>query len=133
VANVYNVTGTWFTFALAFLYVVSNIGLFVFYRREHRDEFSRGKHLLIPAIGIIALGVVVYYPVNPLPPWPVSLAPFIVLGWLVVGGIVVAVIYRGDRARNLALAGAAMGESVESAIVERYSLDHPVPPPDAVR
>ena len=129
VANVYNVTGTWFTFALAFVYVVSNIGLFVFYRREHRDEFSWAKHLLIPAIGIIALAVVVYYSVNPLPAWPVSLAPFIVLGWLVVGGIVVAVVYRGDRAGNLALAGAAMGESVESAIVERYSLDHPVPRP----
>jgi hypothetical protein len=42
-------------------------------------------------------------------------------------------VYRGDRSRNLALAGAAMGESVEAAIVERYSLDHPVPPPDAVR
>ena len=133
VANVYNVTGTWFTFALAFVYVVSNIGLFVFYRREHRDEFSWAKHLLVPAIGIIALGVVVYYSVNPLPAWPVSLAPFIVLGWLAVGVIVVTVLYRGDRARNLALAGAAMGESVEGAIIERYSVDHPVPPPDAVR
>jgi amino acid transporter len=133
VANVYNVTGTWFTFALAFVYVVSNIGLFVFYRREHRDEFSWAKHLLIPAIGIVALAVVVYYSVNPLPAWPVSLAPFIVLGWLVVGGIVVTVVYRGNRAGNLALAGAAMGESVEDAIVERYSVDHPVPPPDAVR
>jgi hypothetical protein len=51
----------------------------------------------------------------------------------VVGGIVVAVVYRGDRAGNLALAGAAMGESVEAALVERYSVDHPVPPPDAVR
>jgi amino acid transporter len=133
VANVYNVTGTWFTFALAFVYVVSNIGLFVFYRREHRDEFSWAKHLLVPVIGIIALAVVVYYSVNPLPAWPVSLAPFIVLGWLAVGVVVVTVLYRGDRAGNLALAGAAMGESVEGAIIERYSVDHPVPPPDAVR
>ncbi len=133
VANVYNVTGTWFTFALAFVYVVSNIGLFVFYRREHRDEFSWAKHLIVPIVGIVALGVVVYYSVVPLPAWPVSLAPFIVLGWLIVGGIVVAVVYRGERAGNLALAGAAMGESVEAAIVERVRLDHPVPPPDAVR
>ena len=132
-ANVYNVTGTWFTFALAFVYVVSNVGLFVFYRREHADEFSWAKHLLIPAIGIVALAVVVYYSVNPLPAWPVSLAPFIVLGWLVIGGIVVSVVYRGDRAGNLALAGAAMGESMEAAIVERYSVNEPVPPPDAVR
>jgi hypothetical protein len=63
----------------------------------------------------------------------VSLAPFIVLGWLAVGVVVVTILYRGDRAGNLALAGAAMGESVEVAIIERYSVDHPVPPPDAVR
>jgi amino acid transporter len=133
VANVYNVTGTWFTFALAFVYVVSNVGLFVFYRREHGDEFSWGKHLVIPALGIVALAVVVYYSVNPLPAWPVSLAPFIVVGWLVVGVIVLGVVYRGDRSRNLALAGAAMGESVEAAIVERYSVTGPLPPPDAER
>ena len=46
--------------------------------------------------------MVVYYSVNPLPAWPVSLAPFIVLGWLVVGFVVLAYVYRGDRARNLA-------------------------------
>jgi hypothetical protein len=58
--------------------------------------------------------VVVYYSVNPLPAWPVSLAPFIVLGWLVVGFVVLAYVYRGDRARNLALAGLAMGETPET-------------------
>ena len=53
--------------------------------------------------------------------------------WPERGVVVVTVLYRGDRAGNLALAGAAMGESVEEAIIERYSVDHPVPPPDAVR
>ncbi len=133
VANVYNVTGTWFTFALAFVYIMANVGLFLFYRREHADEFSWGKHLVVPAIGSIALAVVVYYSVVPLPAWPVSLAPFIVLGWLIVGGIVVAVMYRGDRSRNLALAGLAMGEAVEESIVERVRMTEAVPPPDAVR
>jgi amino acid transporter len=119
VTNVYNVTGTWFTFALAFVYVMANIGLFVFYRRDHPDEFSWGKHLLIPVIGSVALAIVVYYSVVPLPAWPVSLAPFIVLGWLAIGVIVVAFVYRGSRASNLALAGAAMGESAGEAPVER--------------
>ena len=44
-----------------------------------------------------------------------------------------AVVYRGDRSRNLALAGAAMGEGVEDALIERYSITGTVPPPDAVR
>ena len=133
VANVYNVTGTWFTFALAFVYVMANIGLFVYFRRAHPEDLSWIKHFLIPLIGSVALGVVVYYSVVPLPAWPVSLAPFIVLGWLVVGCIVVAVVYRGNRSRNLALAGAAMGEGVEDALIERYSITGTVPPPDAVR
>ena len=72
VANVYNVTGTWFTFALAFVYIVANVGLYLFYRREHPTEFSWLKHLVVPAIGTIALAVVVYYSVVPLPAWPVS-------------------------------------------------------------
>jgi amino acid transporter len=132
VANVYNVTGTWFTFALAFVYIMANIGLFVFYRREHADEFSWLKHLVIPAIGSVGLAVVVYYSVNPLPAWPVSLAPFIVLGWLVVGCVVVAVVYRGPRAANLALAGAAMGEAVSESTAERLSVPEAVRPPDPV-
>jgi hypothetical protein len=78
-------------------------------------------------------GVVVYYSVVPLPAWPVSLAPFIVLGWPVVGCIVMAFVYRGNRAQNLTLAGAAMGEGVEEALVERYSITGSIPPPDAVR
>ena len=41
--------------------------------------------------------------------------------------------YRGDRSRNLALAGLAMGEAVEESIVERVRMTEAVPPPDAVR
>ena len=54
---------------------------------------------MVPAIGSIALAVVVYYSVVPLPAWPVSIAPFIVLGWLAVGIVVVFAVYRGRRAR----------------------------------
>src|SRR5215469_2565440 len=133
VANVYNVTGTWFTFALAFVYIVANVGLYLFYRREHPDEFGWGKHVVIPAIGSIALAVVVYYSVVPLPAWPVSLAPFIVLGWLVIGVVVVFAVYRGRRARDVSLAGIAMGEAVEHAIEERVLAHDQLPPPDGER
>jgi amino acid transporter len=133
VTNVYNVTGTWFTFALAFVYIVANVGLFLFYRREHPTEFGWGKHLAVPAIGSIALGVVVYYSVVPLPPWPISLAPFIVLGWLAIGVVVVFAVYRGRRADDLALAGIAMGEAVEHAVEERVLAHDQLPPPDIER
>ena len=132
VANVYNVTGTWFTFALAFVYVVSNYGLFVFYRREHRDEFSWVKHASSRPSGSGAgrRGLLLGQSAARL----AGLAGAVHRGRLAGG--------RGDRARrrlprrpprNLALAGAAMGESVEAAILERYSVTGSVPPPDAER
>lgn len=133
VANVYNLTGTWFTFALAFVYIAANIGLPFYYKREHPEEFSALKHVIVPAIGSVALVVVVYYSVVPLPPWPIALAPFLVLGWLLVGIVVLFAVFRGPRAAMLANAGVAMGEASADAISERYELPPPVVPADEER
>jgi amino acid transporter len=116
VANVYNLTGTWFTLALCPVYVAANIGLPIYYRREHPDEFSVLKHVLVPLIGTIGLVLVVYYSVNPLPAYPIKLAPFIVLGWLAVGIVVQALAYSGSRRALLDRAGAAMGENEEVGV-----------------
>jgi amino acid transporter len=133
VSNVYNLTGTWFTFALALVYIAANIGLPIYYRREHPDEFSVLKHIVVPAVGTVGLILVVFYSVHPLPAYPIALAPFIVLGWLVIGIVVQAVIYSGGRAALLSRAGAAMGEAAGDASAERYEYRQPVAPPDAVR
>jgi amino acid transporter len=118
VANVYNLTGTWFTLALAPVYVAANVGLFVYYRREHADEFSWLKHALIPLVGTAGLVLVVFYSVHPLPAWPIKLAPFIVLGWLAVGIVVQAIVYSGARRSLLGRAGSAMGEAPGSELGE---------------
>jgi amino acid transporter len=107
VANVYNVTGTWFTFALCVVYVISNVALPVYYLRFHRDEFNVLKHIVVPAIGTIALLTVVYFSLVPFPPFPILLAPIVVLAWLIIGIVVVLVIYRGERARRLDAAAAS--------------------------
>ena len=114
VANVYNLTGTWFTFALAPVYAVANVGVFFFFRREHPTEFNWIKHTVIPALGIVALGVVVYYSVVPLPAYPISLAPFIVLGWLAVGIAIVVWMVKTGNESLLAHASDAVLERVET-------------------
>jgi amino acid transporter len=114
VANVYNIIGTWFTFALAAVYAVANVGLFVYYRRNFPTEFNWIKHLVIPLIGIGALAVVVYESVNPLPAYPVSLAPFIVLGWIAVGVAILAWMIMSGRASLLAHAKDAVAERIET-------------------
>ncbi|MEA2637902.1 MAG: hypothetical protein QOE18_959 [Chloroflexota bacterium] len=114
VANVYNITGTWFTFALAPVYIAANVGLFVYYRRHHPAELHWFKHVVVPAIGTIALVLVVYYSVNPLPPYPISLAPFIVIGWIVLGGAILTWMVRSGRASLLAHAKDAVNERIET-------------------
>jgi amino acid transporter len=139
VSNVYNLTGTWFTFALAIVYAAANVGLPIFYRREHPDEFSIVKHIVVPAVGTVGLAAVVWASVDPLPDYPISLAPFIVLGWLAVGAVTQALVYRGDRAALLARAGVAMGEATGEATADPGSDHHEplpdpaAPPPDPVR
>jgi amino acid transporter len=106
--NLFDLFGVWVTFAMAFVFVAAGIGVFVFYRREHPDEFTWIKHMVIPLVGIIAICVVVYYSLVPYPSWPLSIAPFIVLGWLLIGIIIIAVMYRGERGVRLSRAGLAV-------------------------
>jgi amino acid transporter len=114
VANVYNITGTWFTFALAPVYIAANIGLFMYYRRHFPQELHWFKHVVVPAIGSVALVLVVYYSVNPLPAYPVSLAPFIVIGWIVLGAAILAWMVGSGRGSMLAHAKDAVLERVET-------------------
>jgi amino acid transporter len=114
VANVYNITGTWFTFALAPVYIAANVGLFLYYRKNFPEELHWFKHIVVPIVGIVALILVVYESVNPLPAYPVSLAPFVVLGWIAIGLGVLAWMVSTGRESLLAHAKDAVLERIET-------------------
>jgi len=114
VANVYNITGTWFTFALAPVYAAANVGLFYYVRKHHRGEFHWFKHVLVPLIGTIALACVVYYSLNPLPAWPIKLAPLVVVLWLALGVVMLFAMIASGRESMLARAGDAVAERIET-------------------
>jgi len=114
VANVYNITGTWFTFALAPVYAAANVGLFYYVRKHHPGEFHWFKHVLVPLIGTIALGCVVYYSLNPLPAWPIKLAPLVVVLWLALGVVMLFAMIASGRESMLARAGDAVAERIET-------------------
>ena len=61
---------------------MANIGVFILYRRDHRSEFNVILHVVFPVVSSIALIVVGWYSLNPLPAWPIKLAAPIVLVWL---------------------------------------------------
>jgi amino acid transporter len=114
VANVYNITGTWFTFALAPVYAMANLGLFVYVRKHHPQDFNWFKHAIVPAIGTIALGFVVYYSLNPLPAWPIKLAPLVVVLWFAAGIVALVFMIASGRESLLARAGDAAAERMET-------------------
>jgi amino acid transporter len=120
VANVYNVTGTMFTFALIPVYIMANIGVFFLYTRTHRDEFNPIYHVVFPIVSSIALIIVGYESLNPLPPWPVKLAAPIVVVWLAIGVVVLFGMLSSGRSGWLQRAGDAIAEVPETPTAHEH-------------
>ncbi len=84
--------GTILTLPILLVYILTCISVPVFYRREHRDEFTIVRHVIVPLIPLLILLAVVYYQFFPLPAAPLSYAGPIVAVWLIIGIVIVAVL-----------------------------------------
>src|ERR1019366_1615659 len=78
------------TILIALTYLVSNIALPVYYRRHHPDSFSLLKHLILPILGVIAIGFPLWGLVAP---GPGQTAPFNYFPWIALAIVVVSFIY----------------------------------------
>jgi amino acid transporter len=101
---IFGVDNTFFTWALAItlglilMYVLSNIGVFKFWYTERRSQFNPFLHGVIPLFATVAVIVVAYNSVVPLPAPPVKWAPLVIGVWLLLG--VALLVYqqvRGNR------------------------------------
>ena len=99
------------TLALALIYTAGNLGVFLYYRRQRRDEFRPLWHALLPLISSAAVLGVAYLSVVEWPPPPLRYAPFIVAGWLVLGIAVLVVMKVRGQEQWLLRAGAATQEA----------------------
>ena len=72
------------TILLLVVYFLSNLALPFYYRRYRPQEFSILKHVVLPVLGMIAVGVPVYYLVKPGQPAPLNWFPYAALGVIVV-------------------------------------------------
>jgi len=98
--------GVAITLSLAAVYSLGNLGVLLYYWRERRSEFNIWLHLVFPVVSTAALGYVCYKSLVPLPALPVGAAPWIALGMLVIGVIVVFAISWTGREEWLRKAGA---------------------------
>jgi amino acid transporter len=96
------------------IFIMGNIGAFVLYYRDYRDEFNPVLHALFPVISTAALVWLTYKLVSPLPPDPLTWAVPTVGIWIVLG-IVLLVIMRVRRQEEWLLrAGQAVEERPET-------------------
>ncbi len=98
------------TILIALTYLVSNIALPVYYRRYHRESFSLLKHLILPILGVFAIGF---------PLWgliaPGQTAPFNYFPWISLAIVVIAFIYAFILSRR----DPTLGDRVGSIVADR--------------
>src|SRR5947209_864137 len=98
------------TILVAVTYLVSNIALPVYYRRHHPDQFSWLRHLILPILGVLAIGFPLWALVQPGQPVPFNLFPWIALGIIVIGLVYAIIISRRDP---------TLGDRVGSIVADR--------------
>lgn len=115
-ADTYLTWATTITLGLIVLYILANIGVMLFYGWKRRPDFNPIKHLIFPIASSIAVGIVFYKTVVPLPAAPEKYAPIVLAVWLAV--CVVVLIYLRSRGREewLTLAGRAMDEGERTEV-----------------
>jgi amino acid transporter len=104
--------GTLGTILVSLVYLVSNLALPFYYRKYHPDQFSVVKHLILPILGVLAIGFPLWGLVLPNQSAP---APFNLFPWISLAVIVLALIY----AFILSQRDPTLGDRVGSIIADR--------------
>jgi amino acid transporter len=86
--NLFNVLGTTGTFVYIPIFIMMNIGAYLFFRRTHPEEFNIWAYVVAPVVSTAALILIAYNSLVPLPAFPVVLAPFIAGVYAVIGGAI---------------------------------------------
>jgi amino acid transporter len=72
------------TILILFVYLASNVALPFFYRKYRPAEFSIIKHVVLPALGVVAIAIPIYYLFKPPIPQPYFWFPYVGLGIVAV-------------------------------------------------
>jgi amino acid transporter len=86
--QIFGFLGTATTVALIVMYSMANVALYVYVRREHLATFNVWRHAIMPALGTFMLVVVLYKTITSNQAYPLNWAPWVVVGWLILGAIV---------------------------------------------
>lgn len=82
---IFSFLGTVATLAVILLYVMANLALTPYMRREQRTNFAVWRHVLVPWGATLVLLPVLFVTVYPVPSWPYSFTPYLFVVLLVAG------------------------------------------------
>jgi amino acid transporter len=116
----YYFMGVVVTLGLVFVYSAGNYGVYRFYGKEKKQEFSVWKHVICPALSTASLLWVGVKSVVPLPASPLQYAPVVVAVWLVAGCAIIWWMKQRGSDLWLVKAGEVFGE--EQASQESHTL-----------
>lgn len=86
------------TLGLILVYAAGNVGVFLWFQRSLKNEFSYMLHAAFPFISTVALFWVGYKSIVPLPAAPVRYAPFVVALWVSIGIVLAYSLKRAGKA-----------------------------------
>jgi amino acid transporter len=109
----------WFGFVITLsvvvIYSLANVGNFLYHWREKRQSFNWIIHFLFPLLSTAALIWLVYKTVNPYPADPFKWTIWTVLGWLVIGILIIVFMAIRGNEQWLAKAADSVEERPETA------------------
>ena len=82
---IFGFLGTIATLAVIVLYVMANVALTLYMRREQPAKFTVWQHVVVPSIATLALLPVLFVTVWPEPTFPYNITPYLFLAALVAG------------------------------------------------
>jgi amino acid transporter len=106
-SQVWGYMGSIISLGAIIVYIMVSVGVAPFFWRSHRSEFSIGRHVVVPVVAVAVLLIpltVKHGLLWPLPAFPFDLVPYLTVGWLVLGGVIV-VYLQAKRPGDLQTAG----------------------------
>lgn len=85
-ANVFGYLGTIGVLSLLLAYLATNIGGIIYFMKR---QLWKGIVVIVPLLAIISLGYTLYSNVYPIPSAPYNYFPYLVIGWIVIGLVIV--------------------------------------------
>jgi amino acid transporter len=106
----YLVTGLLLVLAVSVAYLAANLGVFLFYWRQHRDEFNWLLHFVFPLVssGVLLYAIYKSFPLST----PFDLAPVVNGVWFLIGVVILIALRARGKEDWLVKAGQSIGESV---------------------